>query len=219
MIPFSVRNYLDQNHARFSLLTHATAYTAQEEAAAAHVPGHEWAKTVVCVADGEPILAVLPAPLAVDLQRLQRASGARSLRLASESELPRWYGDCEVGAIPPFGPLFGQRVYVDQRLTDDPEVTCSGGSHHDALRMAYSEFERLAQPTITDVSLPPPRPVLPREAPLMDPVCGAIVEESAAAGRSHHLDETYYFCSQVCKMEFDDNPYAYVPKNDSMHNL
>src|SRR5262252_8900492 len=137
MIPNAISKYLEQHNARYSVLSHTTAYTAQEEAAAAHVPGREWAKTVVCFADGQPILAVLPAPFAVDLHRLRRTAHARSIRLAREHEFATLYQDCEPGAMPPLGPLYGQPVFVDKRLTTDPEVSFSAGSHHDAIRMPY----------------------------------------------------------------------------------
>lgn len=212
MIPSSVSDYLERHHARYSLLSHPTAYTAQQEAAAARVPGHEWAKTVVCFADDRPILAVLPAPFAVDLNRLQQTVHATSIRLAKESEFAPLYQDCEPGAMPPLGPLYGQPVFVDKRLTADPEVSFSAGSHHDAVRMPYREFERLVRPTVGDFALGPSVSSPPRTATVADPVCGANLEEDLAAGRSEHRGETYYFCSQRCKMEFDDNPYAYATK-------
>jgi Ala-tRNA(Pro) deacylase len=210
MIPASIAEYLDRNHACYSVLSHATAYTAQEEAAAAHVPGSEWAKTVVCFADDRPVLAVLPAPCAVDLKQLQRTVHARSIRLGSESEFASLYRDCEVGAMPPLGPLYGQRVFVDERLAADSEIVFSAGSHQDAIRMAYREFERLARPTLAKFASPLPLSPSTRTAMVIDPVCGARIEEESAAGWSQIGDDRYFFCSQSCKMEFDDNPYAYA---------
>jgi Ala-tRNA(Pro) deacylase len=209
MIPAAISEYLERNQANYSVLSHPTAFTAQEEAAAAHVPGREWAKTVVCFADDQPILAVLPAPLTVDLNRLQQTAHAHSIRLAHEREFGRLYQDCELGAMPPFGPLFGQRVFVDKELTTDPEVSFSAGSHHDAIRMPYREFERLVQPTVAEFALGSSQP---RTAAVIDPVCGASLQGETAVVKSEHRGETYYFCSQSCKMEFDDNPYAYAPK-------
>src|SRR5262245_21288349 len=105
-IPASVSAFLDQHNARYSVLTHPVAYTAQQEAAAARVPGRDWAKVVVCLADERPLLAVLPAPLKVDFKRLADAIHASSLRLAHEDELEGLYRDCELGAMPPLGPLY-----------------------------------------------------------------------------------------------------------------
>ena len=90
-IPVPIRDFLHQRHVDFSVVTHPTAYTAQEEAAVTHVPGREWAKTVVCFADNEPVLAVLPAHFTVDFERLRAATGASRIRLASETEMVTLY--------------------------------------------------------------------------------------------------------------------------------
>jgi Ala-tRNA(Pro) deacylase len=210
MIPASIASYLDQNHARYSVIPHRVAYTAQEEAAATHVPGAAWAKSVVCIANGEPLLAVVPAPCTVDLDRLQRTIHADAIRLATESELTPMYRDCEPGAMPPLGPLFGQRVLVDAMLARDAEIVFSGGSHHDAIRMLYREFERLSHPTVAEFAAGPSSSVPARLTKFIDPVCGADVQEHTAAAWSENRGERFYFCSPACKMEFDDNPFAYT---------
>ena len=212
MIPASISDYLDQHQARYTLLSHPTAYTAQEEAAAAQIPGREWAKTVVCFADDEPLLAVLPAPSVLDLNRLQHTTHARSVRLATEKEFAPLYRDCELGAMPPLGPLYGQRVFVDEQLARDPEVAFSAGSHHDTIRMPYTEFERLVHPTVAEIALRPTMSSgsISRQTRFTDPVCGDGIQENTTVWKSDHQGETYYFCSQSCKMEFDDNPHAYA---------
>ena len=147
MVPASISGYLDRHDVRYAVLTHPAAYTAQQEAVAAHVPGNEWAKTVVCFADEQPVLAVLPAPFALDLNRLKDALGAGSIRLAREQEFASFYSDCEVGAMPPLGPLYGQRVVVDEHLLSDPEIVFNAGSHHDAIRMSLADFMRVTHST------------------------------------------------------------------------
>jgi Ala-tRNA(Pro) deacylase len=208
-IPASIAEFLDRHHARYSPVSHPTAYTAQEEAAAAHVRGSEWAKSVVCMADDHPLLAVLPASCRVDLERLRRAAKADSLRLASEAEFKGLYPDCEVGAIPPLGPLFHQPVFVDDELTTDSEIVFNAGSHRDAIRMPYAEFERLVAPCVAEFGTTgvvfDRDTIAPRDA-----VCGLALDERQAWGKSEYKGETYYFCSQHCKMEFDDNPQTYA---------
>src|SRR5262245_43666089 len=209
MIPAGISNFLERNHVRYSHLTHPTACTAQEEAAAAHVPGNKWAKTIVCYADGQPILAVVPAPYAVDLTRLQEAVHAHAVRLGKETEFGGLYEDCELGAMPPLGPLYGQPVIIDKRLASAKDLAFAGGSHHDAIRMAYSEFERLVHPTIAEFAGPLTSSL--HEMLVIDPVCGSSLRKDETIWRSwHHGARYYYFCSQKCKMEFDDNPYTYA---------
>ncbi len=210
-IPASISEFLDRHRARYSVLTHRVAYTAQEGAAAAHVPGHEWAKVVVYIADDRPGLAVLPAPLKVDFERLRDVTHAHSLRLAREDELKGLYTDCEIGAMPPLGPLYRQDVVVDDTLAADREIVFEAGSHHESIRMPYAEFERLVRPTVAAFTIRS-RSIRPRIAhtTLSDAVCGASVGEESAWGSSEYGGQKYYFCSQVCKMEFDDNPAAYT---------
>jgi Ala-tRNA(Pro) deacylase len=154
-IPDSISNYLKQAGVSYAVVEHPLAYTAQEEAAVTHVPGGEWAKAVVCIADDQPVLAVLPAPYHADLEQLRAAVGAKHLRLASEAELEPLYADCELGAMPPFGPLYGQRVLVDRSLAASPEVVFNAGSHREAIRMQYRDFETLVKPTVAAFATPP----------------------------------------------------------------
>ena len=154
MVPASISRYLQQHGVKFSVVQHPLAYTAQEEAAVTHVPGREWAKAVVCMVDEVPTLVVLPADHLVDLDRLRQACGAKAVRLANETELQPLYSDCEVGAMPPLGPLYKQTVLVDRSLTADPEIVFNGGSHRDAIRMRYRDFEDLVQPKVADFGVP-----------------------------------------------------------------
>lgn len=145
-IPESILDFVETRGVRFTSIHHRVAYTAQEEAAATHVPGREWAKTVVCIADGQPILAMVAANDHVDLEAIRSACGARSVRLASEPEFAKLYPDCETGAMAPFGPLYGQTVMVDESLARDPEITFHAGTHADAIRMRFTDFATLVHP-------------------------------------------------------------------------
>lgn len=150
MRPRSLDTFLRQARVPYTTFTHQEAFTAQAEAAVSHVPGWSWAKIVVCFADDDPVLAVLPAPLMVDLERLRAVTGASSLRLAREDELARLYTDCELGAMPPFGDLYLQRVFVDRRLVGESEMVFNAGTHTDAIRMHYADFADLSHPVVGD---------------------------------------------------------------------
>lgn len=153
-IPESIQHFLGDQHVSFSVIHHRPAYTAQEEAAITHVPGRQWAKTVACFADGRPILVVLPAASLIDIEPLRAVTGAENVRLANEREFEGLYPDCETGAMPPLGPLYGQRVYVDRVLADAKEIVFHAGSHSDAIRLSYEDFVRLVRPTLGDFAGP-----------------------------------------------------------------
>lgn len=145
----NIRDYLDAEGIDYEIIEHPAAYTTQEEAAASHITGFEWAKTVIFFTDdAEPIMAALPAPYNVDVDRLQELVGTGELRLAEEAEFADLYPGCEPGAMPPLGPLYEQRVFVDTRLSEDETIVFDAGTHTDAIRMRYADFERLVQPTV-----------------------------------------------------------------------
>lgn len=147
-ITASVQEFLRRANVDYTVFRHAPAFTAQEEAALAHVPGRNWAKVVICFADGEPIQVVVPADLQVDLVQLADTADALEVRLAREEELRWLFPECEPGAMPPFGPLFRQHVYVDRLLTEEEEIAFNGGTHVDAVIMRYEDFAGLTNPTI-----------------------------------------------------------------------
>lgn len=147
-VPQRITDFLARGGARYSMLTHPVAYSAREESAAAHVPGRDWAKTVVCFAGHEPLMVVLPAPYLVDLDHLCDVAATTTLRLAREEELGALYPESEPGAMPPLGPLYGQRVIVEQSLAANEEIVFNAGTHADAIRMRYRDFEQLVHPEV-----------------------------------------------------------------------
>lgn len=143
-----IHEFLQKAHVSYTVLPHKPAYTAQEEAASIHIPGRDWAKVIVCIVDGEPIEAVLPACAVVNLDRLLTLAGGRKIRLAREHELLQLYPDCEPGAMPPFGPLYGQAVFVDAALATEPDIVFNGGTHTEAIRMHWADFAATVRPIV-----------------------------------------------------------------------
>lgn len=140
-----LKELLEENGVDYEVIEHAPAYTAQEEAAAAHVPGREWAKTVVVLVDGEPAMAVLPATRRLNLEKLRAAVGSDRVELAEEADFQHLYPDCEPGAMPPFGNLYGQTTFVDESLREDERIAFPAGDHRTAVEIPYAAFERLAE--------------------------------------------------------------------------
>lgn len=141
-----LKQFLDAHGVKYVTIAHSVAYTAQEIAASAHVRGKEMAKTVIVKVDGRLAMAVVPATLKVDLARLAAAAGAKTAEIATEQEFQHAFPECEVGAMPPFGNLYGVDVYVDRRLADDEEIVFNAGSHVELIRLKYADFERLVRP-------------------------------------------------------------------------
>ncbi len=144
---------LDEEGVKYVTITHSTAYTAQEIAASAHIPGKELAKTVIVKLDGEMAMVVLAATAKVDLARVRELAQVGKVELATEVEFKSRFPECSPGAMPPFGNLYGMHVYADQGLTEDEEIAFNAGSHTELMRLAYRDFERLVKPTVADLAM------------------------------------------------------------------
>lgn len=146
-----LKKFLDDNDVKYVTIGHSQAFTAQEVAASAHVPGKELAKTVMVKLDGTMAMAVVPAPAQVDLEAVREVAGAGEAELATEEEFEELFPDCEAGAMPPFGNLWDMDVYVDSTLRDDETIAFEAGSHTELVQLAYEDFQRLVRPTVADV--------------------------------------------------------------------
>jgi Ala-tRNA(Pro) deacylase len=122
-------------------------------AASEHVPGRMLAKTVMVLSDGEIAMLALPAPYQVDLEKAAAALGVDEVRLAEEEEFADTFSDCEVGAMPPFGNLYGVPVYVEKTLAEDETIVFRSGTHTETMSVSYSDFERLVEPTVAQFAL------------------------------------------------------------------
>lgn len=147
-----LKSFLDENGVSYETLTHDQTFTAQETAAAAHIPGKEVAKTVMVKIDGEMAMAVVPATRLVSLDRLKKVTGAREVELADEDEFRDRFTGVEAGAMPPFGNLWDMQVFVDQRLREDETIAFNAGTHTELMRLPYGDFERLVDPVVTEIS-------------------------------------------------------------------
>ena len=148
MPKLKVIEFLDSEGVKYVFITHSLAYTAQEVAASAHIPGKELAKTIMVKLDGKMAMAVLPASFHVDLEQLKDVAGVGKVELASEAEFRDLFPGSQIGAMPPFGNLYGMDVYVAMSLTEDKEIAFNAGSHTELIRLAYADFERLVNPAI-----------------------------------------------------------------------
>jgi len=138
-----LKEFLDQENVKYVSIIHSPAYTAQEVAASAHIPGKELAKTVIVELDGEMAMAVLPANRKIVLQDLREVTGSDQVKFVSEEQFRERFPGCETGAMPPFGNLYGMDVYLAEALAQQEEIAFNAGSHTEVIRMPFKDFDRL----------------------------------------------------------------------------
>jgi Ala-tRNA(Pro) deacylase len=143
-----LKEFLDRNNVKYVTIAHSLAYTAQEVAASAHIPGKDLAKTVVVKLDGKLAMVVVPASKRVNLDLVRQAAGARTAELAQEAEFKDRFPGCDVGAMPPFGNLYGMEVLASEELAADDEVAFNAGTLTELIRMSWKDYQRLVQPKL-----------------------------------------------------------------------
>ena len=149
-----LKSFLDENKIKYVSIQHSSAYTAQEIAAIAHIPGKDLAKTVIIKIDGKMAMAVLPASFKVSFENLKDTLGVKEARLAYEQEFIDKFPDCEVGAMPPFGNIYGMEVFVAESLAEDEEIAFNACSHTELIKMTFADFEKLVKPKRIKFSVP-----------------------------------------------------------------
>src|SRR5512145_514513 len=147
-----LKESLDEARVPYEVYDHALAYTAQEIAQRQHIPGREMAKVVILKADGAYVMTVLPASRLISLPKVRVALGAKEIRLATESEFLSLFPGCEIGAMPPFGNLFGLPVYVDPELEKDKCIYFNAGNHVQTVQVRYEDFKAVVRPIVVPLT-------------------------------------------------------------------
>lgn len=146
----TLKAFLNRQGVKYISIQHSAAYTAPEVAASAHVSGRDFAKTVMVMIEDELAMIVLPSNRQLVLSELRDMLDTNHVRLASEAEFRDQFPDCEIGAMPPFGNLYGMKTYVTSNLADEREIAFNAGTHTEVITMSYLDFERLVNPTVID---------------------------------------------------------------------
>ncbi len=144
----NLQSYLDEMGVNYRASKHADAFTAQDLAAAEHIPGRKVIKPVVVRADGQFVMCALPAPYRIDMAELKQQLQVEAVELADEHSLRSLFEDCELGAAPPIGRLYGMPTLMDESLFADDTVTFQAGTHSDAVTMTLADYRRVAQPEV-----------------------------------------------------------------------
>jgi Ala-tRNA(Pro) deacylase len=159
-----VRKYLREQGIAFEEMQHPRVVDAQTLAHLEHESGWRIAKTVMLRLGSKLTMAVVPAPVRVDLRRIREGMQRQDVRLASETEYAGAFPDCEVGAEPPFGNLYGMQTLIDRTLLEDPYLVFRDGTHRGTLKVGMSDYLRAANGIQLDMGILPPN--IPKETTL-----------------------------------------------------
>ena len=149
-ISVKLKEYLDNNNVDYEVSPHKEVFTAQELAACLHIPGKVMTKVVMIKVDGKDVMTVIPACRRINISKLKEMFKSEEVRIEEEEEFKNIFPECDVGAMPPFGNLYGIDVYVDSSLADDEYIMIQGGNYREVVRLKYEDFARLAKPQVQE---------------------------------------------------------------------
>jgi Ala-tRNA(Pro) deacylase len=153
-IPLQLIDCLNESKVRYEILHHPEAVTAQRIAQAEHVKGRHHAKVVMIKSGEQRLMAVLPADHQIDLEKVGKVIG-KPASLDSEKEFKSLFPDCAIGAMPPFGNLYGLPTYVDKSLAAQDYIVFEAGTHSDAIKLSYRDYEKIVKPQVEDLAIKP----------------------------------------------------------------
>ncbi|MCP4594374.1 MAG: YbaK/EbsC family protein [bacterium] len=143
---------LEERGVPFEITTHPAAYTAQGLAAEEHVSGYAVAKPVVVKTRAGFVMCVLPACARLDLETLRHALKDDRLRLATEAEMAGVFPDCELGAEPPLGDIFGMETIMDDSLQGEESLLFQAGTHTEAVKLRRTDYVKAAHPQVESIA-------------------------------------------------------------------
>jgi Ala-tRNA(Pro) deacylase len=151
-IPKQLINCLNESKVGYEILHHPEAVTAQRIAQAEHVKGRHHAKVVMVKSGGQHMMIVVRADHQIDLEKVTKTIG-KAASLGTEREFKSLFPDSAVGAMPPFGNLYGLPTYVDKSLAQEDYIVFEAGTHTDAIKLSYRDYERVVKPQVEDLAV------------------------------------------------------------------
>ena len=147
-----IKQFLIENTVKYTTIEHSPAYTAMEIAESSHISGRKMSKTIIFRADDQLCMAVVPANFWVDCASLKKITRSSFVEIAQEKDFAELFPECELGAMPPFGTLFGMITFFDEKLLDTPLLSFNAGSHSQVMQMQTNDYLSLCNPVIVNIS-------------------------------------------------------------------
>jgi Ala-tRNA(Pro) deacylase len=105
------------------------------------------ASAYVVNASNQRVLIVIPIDRQLDLSKV-RAFLGHPVRLETEDEFKWLFPDCALGAVPPFGNLYGLPTYIDRSLAQSPDIVVAAGTTTDWIKLASGSYLEIVKPIL-----------------------------------------------------------------------
>jgi Ala-tRNA(Pro) deacylase len=130
-----------------TLLTHPPVLTSEEASRVRGTPLEAGAKALVCHADDQIVLIVVPADARLDNRAFRQQAGVKNVRMIDPAQVQDLVG-APVGAVPPFGSLFGLTTYADREVVERDLIAFNAGARDVSVTMRGSDYAALEAPIL-----------------------------------------------------------------------
>jgi len=142
-IPKKIINFLEKNKIKYEPIKHRTVYTAFDKAATLKVPQKIVGKTLVVKLDKNPAIVLIPANKNLDKEKLKKVAKAKKVDFLKEAWMKKNLKGVKVGAIPPFGNLWGLATFIDRSLINQSKIIVNGGDYNWSIKITPATLKKL----------------------------------------------------------------------------
>lgn len=153
----NIRKLLENNNIQFKEFKHKPVRTSEEaDSIRPEYSSSQGAKALILSVkyskdNRKMIMVVLPGDKRIDSKKLRKLLSCQSFSFASEDEVVKVTNGVLPGGVPPFGNLFGLKVYVDPSLSENEEIIFNAGDRSVSIAMKYTDYENLVNPEIIEI--------------------------------------------------------------------
>jgi len=142
-IPKKIINFLEKAKIKYEPIKHRTVYTAFDKAATLKVPQKIIGKTLVIKLDNLPALALIPANKNLDMQSLKKITKTKKIDFIKEAWMKKKLKGVKIGAVPPFGNLWGLPMFIDRSLINSPKIIINSGDYNFSIKLKGNLLKKL----------------------------------------------------------------------------
>ncbi|HLG24016.1 MAG TPA: YbaK/EbsC family protein [Candidatus Nanoarchaeia archaeon] len=146
-----IKDALNKEKIEFEVLEHKAVFTSLEAAQARGTELKQGCKALICKTESGFIQAVVSGAKELDVEKLQKITLFKQIELADAKDVKKVTG-CNIGSVPPFGNLFGIKVYFDKSVLENDVIGFNAGSHTKSVKMKAKDLQKIVNPVVGEFS-------------------------------------------------------------------
>lgn len=101
--------------------------------------------------ESEFVMLVVPGDKKFDKDKVKNVLGIKDIRFATEDEVSEITKGVKPGGVPPFGNLFGLKVYADIGIFEHEKIIFNAGDRSYSVAMKAEDYKELVKPEVVSI--------------------------------------------------------------------